>query len=991
MRAPYSTRLSVAAFLFTVSLPAQVDRATLSGLVSDASGSVVPAVRIEVVLEATGLRREAISSDSGLYLLPGLPIGSYTVTASRDGFKTVRFKGIDLGVGQRRSLDITLEVGAIATQVDVQDTAAPLEKTSAELGSVVHSRQLQQIPLNGRHWASLMALAPGAINTGEGNQSTIRFVGRAYDDNNWTFDGVDSTGVKDPRQEGLSRLVISTDSIAEFRVSSTLYTAESGTAAGAQINVVSKSGTNQFHGSLFHFLRNSALDARGPFDGATLPPFRLNQFGANLGGPIVKNKTFFYLNFEGLRQRLAQTFVGFVPSAAFKTRAIAASPSLRPLLEAFPAGQSSQSADIDRLARPGRQSWGESSGMLRLDHRFSDLTSMFFRYTTDDGLVDEPRNVLLDRRSSDFRPSNAALQLQRIFSPSLIYEVKAAVNRSVLRRSDTSIFPESFSVPGFQTPLVARDVLEAGTSYSVINNLSLVRGSHTFKMGYEARRINVNVGNSPSVSGVFASREDLVRNRVDNVSIAGELATRGTRRTYHLAFVQDEWKIRQNLTLNVGLRYEYYTVINEILGRGKVFDIIRCQGFCAPGTPFYFPDRNNFDPRVSLAWSPAALGGKTVLRAGFGLYHGTGQNDDVTPAIDSDAERFSLTVREVAALSYPLGPFLRLAQSIGFNPRSLQRDRRDLYSTQWGFSVQQQLPLSFALQASYLGSNAHQLFGRSWVNVIDPATNRRPLTQFGRVEEKHNQGNSNFQALQLSLHRSFTRGWLWGAEYMWSHSINDNSIGAGEGVHPQNVNCRRCERADSNTDIRHTITMNSVYELPVGPGRRYWRASGVGGRLLEGWELSGVGTARTGRPVTVMVTRSSASVPDGNNANQRPNVVPGVSLIPPGGRTIGNWINPAAFSVPANGTWGNAGRSLLRGPGMWQFDLGITKRTYFSEHRALEFRFESFNLFNRPQFGDPAADLAALPTFGRIVTPLNTGVTGVGTARQLQFMLRFRF
>ncbi|MBI4874507.1 MAG: carboxypeptidase regulatory-like domain-containing protein, partial [Acidobacteria bacterium] len=259
---------------------AQVDRATLAGTVTDATGAVVPGAKVEVGSAQTGLRREAQTGAAGNYSLTFLPIGDYKVEVSLQGFRTATIQDVRLGVGETRTLDVKLEVSGGATAITVESQATPLVRDSATLGTVVGSEHMREIPLNGRHWASLMALAPGAINTGEGNQQSIRFVGRARDDNNWTFDGLDATGVKDPRQEAALRLVISTDSIAEFRVNSTLYSAESGSGAGAQVNLVSKSGSNEFHGSVFEFFRNDHMDARNPFDTAK-QPFRLNQFGGS--------------------------------------------------------------------------------------------------------------------------------------------------------------------------------------------------------------------------------------------------------------------------------------------------------------------------------------------------------------------------------------------------------------------------------------------------------------------------------------------------------------------------------------------------------------------------------------------------------------------------------------------------------------------------------------------------------------------------------------
>lgn len=830
-----------------------------------------------------------------------------------------------------------------------------------------------------------MALAPGAINTGDGSQQSIRFVGRARDDNNWTFDGLDATGVKDPRQEAALRLVISTDSIAEFRVNTTLYSAESGSGAGGQVNVVSKSGSNQFHGSLFHFLRNDKMDARNPFDTAK-QPFRLNQFGGNVGGPILKNRTFFFANYEGLRQRVAQTLTNDVPSAAFRARAT--SPAVREILNIYPQGTIAVNAEVDRVQATRAQQWEENAGTLRVDHRFNDKNTIFGRYNVDNGVTLAPRSVIEgDLTNDNFRPSNMVLQYQRILSPTVINEAKVGFNRSTLRRITSGPLPASITVAGFTTLNQSNLLIENGTSYSVIDNVAITHGAHTIKIGGEIRRAHVNVADPAfdSLTVNYADRQRFLDNRVDSVSITGGAPVLSTRKTYYYAFVQDDYKVRPNLTLNLGLRYEYYSVNREAHDRYRVFDLNACRGFCPQGTPWYFPDRNNFDPRVGLAWSL----GKMVIRTGAGIYHGPGQIDDVNTALDNVAERYSLTTVEAPLLSYPVTPFLAQVRSEGVTPRSLQRDRRDLYTAQWGLSIQRELPSKFVGQVAYVGNSGVKLFARQYINNIDPVTKVRPLPAFGRMDEKRQDGKSNFHAMQLSLHRRVGQGLNWGTEYMWSHSINDGNLGGGEGAQPQIATYRACDRGNSAQDIRHTITSNWIYQLPFGPGQRYL-SSGIASRVLGGWETSGIWTARTGRMLTVTIARSASAVPDGNTSNQRPNIVPGVPIYAVGGPTFAQWLNPAAFAIPANGTWGNAGRSIATGPGLAQVDFSLQKNTRIAESKALVFRVEAFNIFNRTQASNPGTTLTSPASFGIVTAGLNRTI-GTGTSRQLQVAMRFNF
>ncbi|MCL4402820.1 MAG: TonB-dependent receptor, partial [Acidobacteria bacterium] len=597
--------LIAAMFFFVANAFAQVDRATLVGTVTDPSGAVVPGAKVEITAPDTGSHRQVQTGPSGTYTFAGLPIGSYTVTASQQGFKTLVVNDVRLQVGDNRTLDLSLQIAVETTTVSVEAQAIALERESAAIGTVIASQQMREIPLNGRHWASLLALAPGAINTGAGDMGSIRFAGRSNDDNNFMYDGLDASGVKDQTQEADLRLIVSTDTIAEFRVNSSLYSAESGSGGGAQINLVSKGGTNEFHGSVFEFFRNDHMDARNPFD-TSKQPFRLNQFGGSAGGPIVKNRTFFFANYEGMRQRLSETMRADVPSAAF--RAQATNPDIQQILNAYPAGTIRTSApDIDRYEANRSNSWREDSGTLRIDHRFNDNNSLYARFNTDNGVVDDPVSALEgDRETSYLRPTHFVMQYQRIFTPTVINEWKAGINRAPLNRYSYGPFKETISISGFQTLNDSNWAVETGTSYSLIDNLAITRGRHTLKTGGEIRRAHVNVGDPlyGSFSVSYPNRTAFLNNAVDTVAINSGNALLGTRKWFYFAYVQDDFKVNSELTLNLGLRYEYYGVNSEVAGRYRVFDMYECRGFCPHGTPWYFPDRNNFDPRLGLAWAP---------------------------------------------------------------------------------------------------------------------------------------------------------------------------------------------------------------------------------------------------------------------------------------------------------------------------------------------------------------------------------------------------
>jgi hypothetical protein len=547
--------------------------------------------------------------------------------------------------------------------------------------------------------------------------------------------------------------------------------------------------------------------------------------------------------------------------------------------------------------------------------------------------------------------------------------------------------PQQIGVSGFVNLTGSQETLEEGRSYSVLNDLAILRGRHNFKMGGEIRRIFVAVGEGNTTTLSYSSRPDFLANRMNNFSIANFPVVEG-QRWYYLGYLQDDIKLRSNLTINAGLRYEYYSVVKEKDDRGKVFRMA-CGGFCPPGTPWYNPDRNNFDPRVGFAWVPARFKDRTVVRGGFGIFHGPGQNDDVFAPIDNAGSRINLDRLAAPTLGYPIEPFMGLAQTVGNAARAVDENRVDLYATHYSLSIQQALPWRLGMQIGYVGNQAHHLLDRSYVNTIDPATGRRPLGNFSRVDIKSAGSNANFNGLQLSLHRPMSSGILLGAQYMWSHAFDEGALGGGESTAPQNISCRRCDYGPTNQDIRHTLTVNGVYELPAGEGRRFLRDGGPLAHVFGGWQLSGVMQARTGRPLTITVTRGVADLPDGNNSDQRPNRVPNVSPYP-ADQTTQQWINIAAFSVPARGTWGDAGRNILRGPGLLQLDLALQKRFTIAGSRNVEFRWEAFNAINRVNLANPSTNISTAATFGRITGPLNRGY-GTGTARQMQFMFRFNF
>jgi hypothetical protein len=962
---------------------AQTSNATLQGTITDTSGAMLPGVTVKLESPATGLTRDVVTNTSGVYVFNFLPTGTYVVSAELSGFKTARHDQVRLEIGQNLELDLRMEIGQLSEVVNVEGTAAPLDRTSPTIGTVIQSSQLKELPLAGRHWAGLMLLAPGAINTGDGTHLSTRFVGRARDDNNWTFDGIDATGVKDPRQDSAARLIISSESIAEFRVSSSLYSAESGTATGGQVQLISKMGTNQFTGTAYNFIRSDAFDSRPFGTVGELPPFSLNQFGVNLGGPIVSGRTFFFVNYEGLRQRQTQSFTRFVPSAAYRATVTGA---LASVVALYPAGTGRTSdAAIDEWRGTNNVTADENAGLVRIDQRISDKTSFYARYNFDRANLVNPSDTGFT--TQQLRPSNLATHLQRIFSPTVVNELKFGYNASLRKQARQGPSTAQLTVPGFVALTGPQDTVEDGRSFSVLNDMAILRGRHNFKIGGEIRRILVDIGEGNTTSVTYSSRPNFQNNLLERFSIVDFPVVQG-QRWWYLGYIQDDIKLRPNLTINAGLRYEYYSVAHEKNGRDKVWRL-SCGGFCAPGTSWYDADVNNFGPRLGVAWAPERFNDRTVIRGGFGVFFGPGQNDDVFAPIDNAGSRIALERVTVPTLRFPIEPFLSLAATTGVEARAVDEHRVDQYANHYSVSVQQALPWRLTTQIGYVGNKGYHMLDRNNINLLDPATGRRPLPQFGRVDIKGSESHTDFNGLQLSLHRQMSGGFLFGGQYMWSHALDEGALGGGESQEPQNAACRSCEWGTTNQDIRHTLTVNWVYELPFGTDRGNFGEAGLLEHVFGGWQLSGLMQARTGRPLTISVNRSGSDLPDGNNRNQRPDRVPGVAPYP-ATQTPDQWLNIAAFAVPARGTWGNSGRNILRGPGLLQVDLALQKRFAINGRRNFELRWEAFNAFNRMNLANPGTNISSPAQFGRITGPLNSGY-GTGTARQMQMMLRMNF
>jgi hypothetical protein len=976
-------------------LAAQTDRAALTGVVTDPSKGIVPNAKITLRAVATGLEYDTSTNTAGAYTFSALPVGRYTASMSAAGFEPLQIHTFTLEVGETRTMNATLRLGSVSSNVTVVDAAPDLNLTSSEVGGVITGKQTEELPVNGRYWASLMTLIPGAISSGTGTQDAIRFSGLSQEDNNFRFDGVDATGLNHQFVKEPARLQFPLESISEFKASSAVYSADVGGMAGGQVSMVSKSGSNDFHGSAYEYLRNSFFDAKA-FDSAGVAPFRLNNFGASFGGPVIHNKLFFFVNYEAVRQVYFQQVSGFVPTNAYRAQVVQKSPALAPLINAYPQG-SIPTADPNALLwiSSGRNPTNEDAGLFRIDYAVDSKTAINVRFNMDGYRTSSV--ALAENTVTTMDPPNAVIDVQHTFSPTILNDAKIGFNRDNYQDVGDGTSPYSLSITGFTSYSLGDHSWRIDNSYSFIDNLTFTRGRHTFKAGVEIRRMQENKLHPKALQSLsYLSETNFINDVLDSYSYTPPGVETQARKNPYYGYFLDEFKIRPNLTLNAGLRYEYYGVDYDKNNIGRVFDPFSCGlQYCPPGTSFYLPNTHDFEPRLSLAWSPEALHGKTAIRAGFGIFYSDGQFGGLYAAQTNIGLAFSLTQKNQPGLTYPFTPFLgSAAYSLSYSGKD--RHRKDVAVDQWNLSIEQEVARATMLQVTYLGTKGTHEFSSQTLNGIDPVTGLRPFASLtsSTISYTNYQGNSDLEALQVSLRRSLSTGLLISANYQWSHGISDGSNGDGESDSIQNANCRSCDRGNADFDVRHNFTTSTIWMVPIGKGYHLLGdASSVVNALLGGWQLSGIGTVRTGLPLNVTVSRSASALPDGINSNQRPDIVPGQPLYP-ANQTPGLWLNPYAFTMPANGAWGDAGRNILRAPGLWQADMSLEKRFPVRERMAITFRADVFNVFNRAQIGKPNVkwtDPAQGTTYGAITSPYTTSAIGTGTPRQMQFMLRFSF
>jgi len=999
----------------------------------------------------TGLEWQAKTGPQGDYSLGLLPPGVYAVEATAAGFAPARAAGVQLLVNATRRIDLRLALPEVKENLHVEAVAPLVETETSEEGLVVGGQMIADLPLNGRDFLRLARLAPGvsgATDNPAAPAGPFNVNGQRDLSNNILIDGINvnaggsSNGRislapgNDPAagQSGSSVALVSVDAVSEFKVQTQTQTAEFGGFSGAVINVNTKSGSNEFHGDGYEFLRNSDLDANNFFNnanGVSRTPSRNNFFGGTVGGPIHKDRTFFFASFEGLRQRVGVNANGRVPSLAARAEA---SPAIQPLIDEYPLPTGPDNGDdtADYFAT-ATNLVGETDFSARLDHRFSGSDDFFARYSFSDSLS-LLRSFFLNTLSRNrSRLQSVSLSEVHRITPQFFNEARFGFVRSAnisigaadgfggaepipLNAAGDATLPgmDIFSLPFAESP--SPPELQNNNLFSFNDDVTYVHGQNTFKAGVWVRRVQGNVNLQPLSSGVyfFNTVADLLNNNPAFFFNQAAETDFGVRFTNFAFYGQDDVRITSRLKLDLGLRYELDTVPNEAHGRFSPIvglDDIATATLGPPGTPVHNGNYDNFAPRLGFAYQLTG-DAKTVLRGGTGIYYDLPTINATQLAFGPPFKitNFLLGSGSGGPVTVPVDPALLVTTITGQPPFGSATvydptNFRTPFSYEYNLNLQRQLDSETVVQASYIGSLGRHLIHMQPLNLLDAATGMAPNPNFsaGALELIETNAVSNYNALQANVTRRLDHGLELTASYTWAHSLDDASSATGTSINSSFTGSNpydfRAEYASSDFDIRHNLVSAFSYELPFKSAHRGNPAA----KLFGGWSLEGIFTAQTGVPYTPLLGEDIAGNGDQFAAdNQRPNLVPGEPLYIASSAPPYRVANPAAFAIPAAGTYGDAGRNILRASGLQQLDLGLLKTMKASERISVQFRAEFFNVYNHANFATPAASgnnlLTAGSSFGLSQEMANASSGGLllplfnqGGPRSIQLALKLLF
>ena len=1036
---------------------ALAQESSLSGIVTDSTGAPVEGAAAAVRNLETGLRRTAATDLQGRYVFVPLPVGVYELRVSKRDFETAVRAGIRLATGEHAQVGVTLKLGTMNESVTVPEDAPAVDTPPGLVGA----QAVKNLPLNGRSYDQLLTLNPGVTNytsqklggigisnSTVANQFSVD--GRRPQENLFLLDGVEYTGAAEINLTpgGTSGQLLGVDAVREFNVESGAYGAQYGKRAGAQVQITTSSGTNEMHGSVYEFVRNSAFDARNFFDRQSVPGFGRNQFGGSLGGAIRKNRTFFFTNYEGFRQHLGLsnvTFVpdnnvrnGYLPGPGGTLTHLGLAPGVARLLDYWPVANGPDlGAGIAEAFNSPVQGIQEDFGVARLDQILSAADSLSAVYTVDDSRDNTPTQNPLSLDVESLREQVASLHETHEFSPAAVNSAVVGFSRGAfLYTGEPTVNGPGFVsgrpmsalvVGGSATPNAPSQITLAGSNfgsnlfinrnlYTAADTVTVVKGIHQLSAGAWVERIQANDREALGQYGqaTFSSLAALMQGVVTVFSAVPQPTPLSWRSLEGAFFLQDEMRLSDRFTLTLGLRAESTNGWNEAFGRASTF--VPGPGGALLTTPHVGSSALTVnravllpEPRAGFAWNPFASG-RTVIRAGAGIYHSL--QDGLSFRMDQNAPfNTSITLKNQPVATLNVIPGAPAPAGSLVSPAGVQPDLYTPTVISYNFTVEQQLSANTVLNVSYQGSHGyHEIISidpNEAYSVTCPAAPcpatlaagtiyyppNAPLAnpQLGGGWSWYSEGVSIYNALQIDLRRRLAAGLELRGVYTWSKSLDDGStLNASASANApglaEDARNLRLDWGPSTFDARQAAAISGSYDLPVGQGRRFAAsAHGVSGFLVSGWSLDAIETLRSGFPFTPELSFNPSNNGDPTNP-VRPSLNPAFA----GPVILGSpnrWFNPNAFAVPPNGTYGTLGRNVLYGPALAELDAALVKDSHLGETFDVQFRAEAFNIANQPSFNTPNLIVFTSPTAAP--SPTAGVITSTATtSRQLQFALK---
>jgi hypothetical protein len=1035
---------------------AQRNTATVFGTVTDPSGGVITGARIRITNDDNGQASATVSDTLGNFILPDLAPGRYSLAATMPGFKQFVRNNLRLDVDQRPQINVVLQVGDVADTVTVNEGAPVVDATQANVGGLVSNVFAQELPLNGRQFLQLGLILPGT-SPAAGGQTTARgggprnvgvqAAGNRATNNDYLIDGVDSFGFRFKN----TSLRPSVASIDEFKILESPYDAQYGTTSGMQVTVITKSGTNGYHGELFEFLRNDVMDARNFFN-AQKTPYRQNQFGGAFGGPVRKNKTFFFGGVESFRSRQGLAVSGQVPTDAQKAGAFSSdrtpvvdpfsktpfpsniipdsriSPVSKKFLPFWPEPNTSLSSP--NFINSASGSVNDDQYVFRGDHSFSDNWKLFARYSFSNVDTFTPSAVPGFAGTASMTVQNAVLGSTYIFGPKTFLDIRLGYNRENAINSSQQIgigHVAQFGIPGVTvSPLLDGIPSVSVTGFSTIGdltnapearvenseqlqvNFSRIVGQHTLKVGGNIWPVQLNrVFLSAYDRGVYTFTNaytgastgfpDFLLGTMLSANRQEGFIREDALTTMYNFYGGDDFRVSRRLTISLGLRYELRPAFVDKHNHIATWLPQNEGKFVVAGDPnngftgranraLYQTPTKNFAPRIALAYDLFG-DGKTILRTGYGIFYNlaifNGQffNALSPPYVYLDTYTAVPTAGQFLTFDNPFPS----SGALGGQPggQFVAWNLKSGYVQQWSFGIQRQLAQNLGLDVSYVANKGTSLDGVRKLNqgalptVVNPAY-YRPDPNFGTFTVMDSFGDSNYESLQAKLTHRFSRSMTFITGYTFGHAIdNANGEGGGSGssLFAEDNNNLRSERGSSDYDVRHRLTLSTVYELPFGGGKHFFGgAKGLPGKIVGGWQVTAIYQTQTGFPLTVTQSGNRSLT---SSSNERANRFCDGNL-PSDQRTRTHWFDTSCFGLSALGTFGNGGRNILRYPGQNNLDFSLLKSMSFTESKRLEFRAEFFNLPNHTQFlltGGIGASVSSPTTFGVVSAAQDPRIT----------------